>query len=146
MSSSANATFITMKKALLSSRTFRIETQNALYSGTNGTIAVIFHFKGTVLFVIDLKPGGGGSLTCQWYGVVPFLGYFFHDRVRIQIYGYGFQQFFTFSVHFLQVKVHLLVTFFCMSGFMGMISRKFSGFMGILFRNFSGFMGGTFVI
>ena len=36
--------------------------------------------------------GGGGNLTCLWYGVVPFLGYIFHDRFRI--YGYGFQQFF----------------------------------------------------
>ena len=34
-------------------------------------------------------PGGGGYLTCPWYGVVPFLRYLFHDRVRI--YRYGFQ-------------------------------------------------------
>ena len=76
-----------------------------------------------------------------------FLGYLFHDRVRI--YGYAFQQFFAFSgfmgiVFF--VKLHLLASCFGISGFMGMIFRKFSEFMGILLRNFSGFMGGTFMI
>ena len=44
------------------------------------------------------------------------------------------------------VRIHLLVRYFGISGFMGMISRIFSGFMGILLRNFSGFMGGTFTI
>ena len=44
------------------------------------------------------------------------------------------------------VKIHLLVNCFGISGFMGMIFRKFSRFMGILLRNFSGFMGGTFTI
>ena len=37
----------------------------------------------------------GGNFSCPWYGVVPFLGYLFHDRFRI--YGYGFEQFFDFS-------------------------------------------------
>ena len=41
---------------------------------------------------------------------------------------------------------HLLVNFFGISGFMGMIFGKFSGFMGVLLRNFAGFMGGTFTI
>ena len=39
--------------------------------------------------------GGGGYLTAPWYGLVTILGYLFHDRV--QIYVYGFQQFFAFS-------------------------------------------------
>ena len=78
---------------------------------------------------------------------MPLLGYLFHDRLRI--YGYGFQQFSTYSgymgIVFLK-KIHLFVNFFGNSGFMGMISGKFSGFMGILFRNFSGFMVGIFMI
>ena len=44
------------------------------------------------------------------------------------------------------VKIHSLASFFGISGFMGMIFRKFSGFMSMLFGNFSGFMGGTFTI
>ena len=75
-----------------------------------------------------------------------FLGYFFHDRIRI--YKYGFQQFFAFSgcIGIIFVKIHLLVSCFGVSGFMGMIFGKFSAFMSILLRNFSGFMGGTFTI
>ena len=34
------------------------------------------------------------------------------------------------------VKIHLLVSCFGISGFMGMIFRKVSGFMGMLLRNF----------
>ena len=45
-------------------------------------------------FIILFPLGGGDNLTCPWYGVVPFLGYLFHDRVRT--YGYGFQHFFYF--------------------------------------------------
>ena len=41
--------------------------------------------------------------------------------------------------------IHLLVSYFGISGFVGMIFRKFSKFMGIIFRNLSGFMGGTFI-
>ena len=41
---------------------------------------------------IRTKPGG--DLNCPFYGIVPFLGYTFHDKVRI--YKYGFQQFFNF--------------------------------------------------
>ena len=44
------------------------------------------------------------------------------------------------------VKLHLLVNFFGISGFMGMLFRNCSVFIGILFRNSSGFMGGTFTI
>ena len=44
------------------------------------------------------------------------------------------------------VKIHLLVRVFGISGFMGMIFRKFSRFKGIPFRIFSRFMGGTFTI
>ena len=42
---------------------------------------------------------------------------------------------------YFSVRIHLLVSFFGISGFMGMIFRNFSGFMGILLRNFSGFIG-----
>ena len=67
---------------------------------------------------------GEGNLTCPWYGAVPFLGYLFHDRFRI--YGYGFQQFFTFSgfVGTVFVKVHLLVSCFVISGFNGYDFQK----------------------
>ena len=87
-----------------------------------------------------LSPGGGGNLTCPWYGVVPFLGSLFHDRVRI--YGYGFQQFFAFSGFMGTVfcKNSFLVSFCGISGFLGMIFRNFVGFIGILLRNFSGFL------
>ena len=40
---------------------------------------------------------------------MPFLGYLFHDRVRI--YGYGFQQFFAFS--------GFMGIFFCKNSFIG---------------------------
>ena len=60
-------------------------------------------------------PGGGGELTCPWYGVVPFLGYLFQDRFRI--YGYGFQQFLAFS------------------GFMSIVLCK-NSFIGELFLHF----------
>ena len=43
-------------------------------------------------------------------------------------------------------KIHLFVNFFGNSGFMGMISGKFSGFMGTLSRNFFGFMVDIFTI
>ena len=66
-------------------------------------------------------------------GLCHFLGYLLHDRVRI--YAYGFF-----------VEIHSLVSFFGISGFMGMILREFSGFMGVLFRIFSTFMSGTFTI
>ena len=39
------------------------------------------------------------------------------------------------------VKIHLLLSCFGISGFMGMNFGKFSGFMGIFLINFSGFMG-----
>ena len=87
--------------------------------------------------------GGGGNLTCPWYGVVPFLGYLFHDRVRI--YGYGFQQIFTFS-GFMGVvlsKNSFIGELLCNFWIYGYDFQKISGFMGILLRNFSRSMGGT---
>ena len=44
------------------------------------------------------------------------------------------------------VKIYLLMSCFGISGFMGMIFRKFSTSIGILLRNFSELMGGTFTI
>ena len=38
--------------------------------------------------VLSYPQGGRANLTCQWYRVVPFLGY--HFRYRFRIYGYGF--------------------------------------------------------
>ena len=58
------------------------------------------------------------------------LGCIFYDRVRI--YGYRFQQLLHFPdlwVWFF-VKIHLLVSYLGISGFMGMTFRIFSGFMG----------------
>ena len=55
-------------------------------------------------------------------GVVPSLGYIF---MRIQIYGHGFQQFLHFPdlwVWFLQSSL----SFFSISGFMGILFRSFS--------------------
>ena len=88
---------------------------------------------------------------------MPFLGYLFHDRVRI--YGYGNQQFFAFS--------GFMGIVFCKSSFIGelfwhfriygydaqkilqiygYIFAKFLQIYGYTLRNFSGFMGGTFMI
>ena len=75
----------------------------------------------------------GSNLTCSLYGVVQFLGCQFNERVRI--YGYGFQQFFHIFLVYRYgffVKIHLLVSFFGISGFMGTTFRKLSGSMGIL--------------
>ena len=47
---------------------------------------------------------------------------------------------------YFSLRIQLLVSFFSIPGFRGMILRNFSGFMGILLRKFSGFMGGTFTI
>ena len=57
------------------------------------------------------------------------------------MYKYGFQQFFSFSgfnryVSF--VKIHLLVTFFNISGFMGMIFRKY-GYTSEKYLRISGY-------
>ena len=43
-------------------------------------------------------------------------------------------------------KIHLSVSVFGISGYVGMISRKLSEFIDILLGYFSGFMGGTFTI
>ena len=61
------------------------------------------------------------------------MGYLFYERVRT--YGYRFQKPFTFSVFMdmVFVNIHLKLSFF-----------GISGFMGILFGNLSGFMDGTF--
>ena len=71
-----------------------------------------------------LARGGGGNLTCLWYGVVPFLGYLFHDSFRI--YGYGFQQFVASSgfmaIVFYQNSV--IGELFGIPRFMGMIFRN----------------------
>ena len=61
---------------------------------------------------------GGGYVTFPWYGLVPFYGYPFHDRVRI--YGFGFEQCFAFS------------------GFMGIVFCK-NSFIGDFFRHFRNF-------
>ena len=84
-------------------------------------------------------PGGGGYLTCLWYGVLPIV----HDSFRI--YGYGLQQFLA-SSEFKGIV-------FCQNSFIGELFwhsriygydfQQFSRFMGILLRNFSGFMDGT---
>ena len=91
-------------------------------------------------------PGGGGNLTCLWYGVVPFFRVPFHDSFRI--YGYGFQQFVASSgfmgIVFYQNSV--IGELFWHSRVYGYDFQKFYRFMGILLRNFSGFMGGTFTI
>ena len=52
-----------------------------------------------------------------------FLGYLFHDRV--QTYGYGFQQFLHFPDLWLYfaIKIHLLVSCFGISGFIGIIFK-----------------------
>ena len=91
-------------------------------------------------------PGGRGNLTCLWYGVVPFLGYLFHDSFRI--YGYGFQQFVASSgfVGIVFYQNSVIGELFWHSRIYGYDFQKFSRFMGILLRNFSGFMGGTFTI
>ena len=69
-------------------------------------------------------PGGGGNLTCPWYGAVPSFRVPFHDRLRI--YGYGPQQFQHFPNLWVcfYVKLHLLVSIFRISGFMGMMLRN----------------------
>ena len=92
------------------------------------------------------KSGGRGNLSCLLCGVVPFLGYLFHDRVRI--YGYGFQQFFA-SSGFMGIVFYqnsFIGELFWHSRIYGYDFLKFSRFVGILLRNFSGFMGGTFTI
>ena len=57
----------------------------------------------------------GGSLTCPWYGLCHFLGYLFHDRVRI--YGYGFQQVCAFSGS--------MGIIFCKNSFIGELFWRF---------------------
>ena len=46
-------------------------------------------------FCNSSSTGGGGNLTCPWYGVVPFFRVLFYDRFRI--HGHGLQQLFAFS-------------------------------------------------
>ena len=77
---------------------------------------------------------------------MPFLGYLFHDTVRIC--WCGFLQFFTFPDLWVWLlgKIHLLVSFLGISRFMSVIFGKFPEFMVMIFENFSGFMGGTFTI
>ena len=42
------------------------------------------------------------------------------------------------------LRIYRYSILFGISGFMGIIVRKFSGFMGTIFRNFTAFIGGTF--
>ena len=44
------------------------------------------------------------------------------------------------------VEINVLVSFFGISRFIGMLFGKFFGFMDILFGNFSKFMSGNFTI
>ena len=66
---------------------------------------------------------------------MPYLGYIFHDRVRI--YGYGFQQSFAFS--------GFMGIVFCKNSFIGELFG-IPELMGMIFRKFSRFMDGTFTI
>ena len=90
----------------------------------------------TAFLCCFLSLGGGGNLTCPMYGVVPFLGYLFHDRVR-GFMGMVFSNFLYFPDlwKWFSVRIHLLVSCFGNPGFMGMIFRKFSGFMGGTFTS-----------
>ena len=112
---------------------------------------------GLQFYFYNYSRGGGGNLTCLWYGVVPFLGYLFHDCFRI--HGHGFQQFFASSGFmgivfcqnsfigelFWHSRIHGY-DFQKFSKFMGILLRNYSGFMGILLKTFSRFIGGTFTI
>ena len=54
-----------------------------------------FQFQDKTKLTTYQTPGGGVTLRVHGTGLCHFLGYLFHDRLRI--YGYGFQQFSVFS-------------------------------------------------
>ena len=66
--------------------------------------------------ICNISPRGGGiTLLVHGTGLCHFLGYLFHDRVRI--YGYGFQPFYAFS--------GFLGTAFCKNSFIGELFSAF---------------------